>query len=398
MRSLPLSRTGTALLAFVLSAVSAEAVGQTETILYSLGRKSGDHPYSPLLLDNNHAGLLYGTARQGGPKRGGTVFELRKQGNSWREQTLHDFGHGDGAQPETAVVQDATGALYGTTAFGGIHNRGIAFELTQSGGVWNETILHEFRGRSDGKLPLTNLALDPTTGTLYGTTAVGGGASFCGTVFALTNKGWTWQNKTLYDFGGGNDACEPSGVLVFDGKGHLFGTSANGPYDHGTVFELSDTGGNWTETVLYSFAGDDAGTMPTDLALDPATGNLYGVVSGVDADAVFLLSNKNGWSEETLHTFSGSDGQEPYGVTWDARAHTLYGTTAMGGANDQGTAFELVKHGGLWSFSKLHDFGSGGDGGYPFAPVIEDPATGDLYGTTEVGGADQSGTVFQLEP
>ena len=146
-----------------------------ETLLHTFsGGQDGGVPTGGLIRDAN--GNLYGTAAEGGQFSQGTVFEITSSGLT----TLHSFNGTDGAEPESLLIFDAQGNLYGTTFFGGAFNQGTVFELTPSG---QETVLYNFTGGTDGAHPQAALLFD-AQGNLYGTTAAGG-ASGQGTVFKL---------------------------------------------------------------------------------------------------------------------------------------------------------------------------------------------------------------------
>ena len=331
----------------------------------------------------------------------------------WREQVLHNFGNGeDGVLPSYgSLIADSAGNLYGTTLYGGSHFCGAVFELSPAqGGGWTETVLHSFIANGvDGWYPETGLIFD-TAGNLYGTTVYGPGY---GTVFELSpSAGGGWTEQILYTFTGPNDGRYPRG-LTFDSAGNLFGITSNGgiycsPFQGcGTVFELSPAqGGGWTETVLHSFGdGTDGDTPVAPLILDSA-GNFYGTTNaggvGVAYGTVFELSPAlgGGWNLTTLYSFGAlPDGQNPWAgpLAFDP-AGNLYGTTGFGGTNRNGTVFELSPNGsGGWTETVLHSFGSGFDGVLPFGSVIVD-ADGNLYGTTTQGGGDGGGIVFELSP
>ena len=198
-------------------------------------------------------------------------------------------------------------------------------------------------------------------------------------------------------------ACPMSG-LVFDQKGNLYGTTSLGhghglfPYGSGTVFKLAHTGTGWKETVLYTFTGKDGAVPAASLVFDQQ-GNLYGTTSrgGTnDAGVVFkVFHNTTGWHERVLYSFTGlTDGGSPFaGVIRDA-AGNLYGTTELGGAYGKGTVFQLTHGPAGWTEKVLHSFGAAK---FPFGGLVFD-AAGNLYGTTKAGGTARSGTVFQLSP
>jgi uncharacterized repeat protein (TIGR03803 family) len=162
----------------------------TETILHVFsGGSDGGLPQGSLVMDA--AGNLYGTTLWGGKYCSvcGTAFELSPSaGGAWTETVLHSFGAFpvDGLNPASSLVLDSTGNLYGTAVGGGLYGRGMAFELTpKAGGGWAEKTLHHFGNGKDGQLPDSNLIFD-SSGNLYGTT-VNGGTYGYGTVFELTS-------------------------------------------------------------------------------------------------------------------------------------------------------------------------------------------------------------------
>jgi uncharacterized repeat protein (TIGR03803 family) len=224
----------------------------------------------------------------------------------------------------------------------------------------------------------------------------------------------TWaaaQEKVLHNFNSnGSAAFFPYAGLVSDAAGNLYGTTFyGGPDNYGTVFELMPTtGGGWTEKTLHSFTGTDGFFPEANLIVDTA-GNLYGTISAGSArggGTAFELTPKTGggWTEEILHNFgNGKDGSSPgAGLIMDTSGN-LYGTTRLGGGHSVGTVFELTPRvGGGWVEKTLHSFNNNGTDGYtPLAGLIMD-ASGNLYGTTYLGGiygsSNAGGTVFELTP
>jgi uncharacterized repeat protein (TIGR03803 family) len=391
---------------------STRAAAQTETVLHNFndGGKDGNDPCAGLIFDGS--GNLYGTTVYGGVYHEGTVFKLTPNaGGGWTEEGVHSFGNGkDGAFPNGSLIFDAVGNLYGTTYYGGASGGyGIVFELKpQTDGSWTEEVLHNFDGNAkDGYGPYSSLIFD-AAGNLYGTTEQGGEYGR-GTAFELKPKsGGGWTEKGLHSFGGvDTDGVNPYSNLIFDASGNLYGTTEQGgeTYD-GVVFELSPGGGGeWSETILYSFTdSSNGGLLPYSGVVFDGAGNLYGTTLGGGANSagtVFELSPGAGgvWTQTVLYSFNdnGQDGYTPYGgVIFDGSGN-LYGTTSDGGPENAGVVFKLrPTAGGSWTETLLLPF-NGLDGRGPCAGLIFD-GSGNLYGTTSAGGVRESGVVFEITP
>jgi uncharacterized repeat protein (TIGR03803 family) len=309
---------------------------------------------------------------------------------------LHAFKGGtDGEGPNGGVVRDPAGNLYGTTSYGGSFNFGTVFKLDTTG---HETVLYSFTGGADGAIPLAGVILD-SAGNLYGTTEHGGdltcnSGAGCGTVFKVDRAG---EETVLYSFTTAADgAGTPFAGVIRDAAGNLYGTTADGgPFYSGTVFKLDTTG---KETVLYTFTGGRGGTdgyLPSGALIRDAAGNLYGDTQlGGNYSFGTLFKVDSTGKETVLYRFrGGSSGDEPVGSLIMDKAGDLYGTTQGGGTFYDGTVFKLNPVGNK---TVLYNFGSGSDGSLPVAGVIADTA-GNLYGTTAYGGTSNVGTVFKLD-
>jgi len=260
------------------------------------------------------------------------------------------------------------------------------------------TTLHSFDG-TDGGSPVGAL-VQGTDGNLYGTTEIGGAnpcyrGSVCGTVFKITPSGTL---TTLYNFcsqSGCADGGSPFGRLVQATNGNLYGTTERGgSTKSGTVFEITPSG---TLTTLHSFAGTD-GYEPTSGLAQATDGNFYGTTNSGGADnhgTVFKITPSG--TLTTLYNFcahSGCrDGNNPFAALVQATNGNLYGTTEYGGANGYGTVFTITPSGTL---RILHAFDYT-DGAYPLAALVQ-ATDGSLYGTTLYGGANDWGTVFKMTP
>jgi uncharacterized repeat protein (TIGR03803 family) len=273
-----------------------------------------------------------------------------------------------------------------------------------------EKVLYSFKDNgTDGYAPYAGLMFD-AAGNLYGTTYYGG-VHGDGTVFRLSPGAGGWAETVLYNFcsvDGCADGTWPNAGLTLDAAGNLYGTTWNGggASSYGTVFQLAPGAGNtWTETVLHGFGENGDGHYPYAVGLIfDAAGNLYGTTlrgSEHDGGTVFKLMPGGGgtWTETVLNRFGdlprrGSHSQA--GLIFDT-AGNLYGTTEAGGAYRCGTVFKLTPNtDGRWTETVLHSF-KGSDGRSPYASLIFDTA-GNLYGTTYKGGAHGLGTVFKITP
>lgn len=207
------------------------------------------------------------------------------------------------------------------------------------------------------------------------------------------------KTTILYSFSGGATGSTPLAGLVIDGSGNLYGTTQQGgAHDHGTVFKLSSSG---TETVLHSFGSprNDGQDPQAPLVIDSA-GNLYGTTfhGGANGEgAIFKVATDH--TETVLYSFgdTGSDGQYPAGGLVRDSAGNLYGTTEIGGAYASGTVFELSASGAETILHSFLALGMGVDGQFPQRTLLMDSA-GNLFGTTPDGGTDTAGTVFKLSP
>jgi uncharacterized repeat protein (TIGR03803 family) len=256
------------------------------TVLYRF-KGTPDGYFPGALLVKDPAGNLYGTTSMGGVYGLGTVFKL---GTNDKETVLHSFsgppdGGGDGAFSDDGVIRDELGNLYGVTFEGGAYGAGVVYKIDSTG---KETLLYSFAGGSGGANPDSVLLFD-SKGNLYGTTENGGnsecGGTGCGVVFQLSPQSdGSWAETALYAFcslSGCADGEGPIGPLVRDSSGNLYGeTFLGGTYRNcngdacGVVFKLDTTG---KETVLHSFTGGADGAFPSGGLIIDTSGNLYGV-------------------------------------------------------------------------------------------------------------------------
>jgi uncharacterized repeat protein (TIGR03803 family) len=335
-----------------------------ESIIWSFG--SSTDGWSPqfgnLIIDAG--GNLYGTTNRGGSYDSGTVFEVSPNSSGgWNEAVLWSFGGpGDGAKPFARLAQDGPGNLYGATTAGGASNLGTVFKLSLGGsGGWSEIILYSFGGTPDGSSP-RGVIVDGS-GNVYGTT-FSGGANNWGTAFELSPppiSGDPWTEKVLWNFGAGLDGKMPLGSPIMDGSGTLYGTTlVGGAYMAvgtqgccGTAYKLApQSGGTWGETILWSFGNPKSkgdGQEPQAGLLLDTGGNLYGTCytggssgSGTAFKLVKPLSG-SAWAESILWNFAnGADGAGPSSDLVLDSSGKLWGTTYSGGVSAKGTVFKIA--------------------------------------------------------
>lgn len=304
---------------------------------------NGFFPYYVSLVQGLN-GNLYGTTALGGPENAGTIFEVTPDGTLI---TVHSFCDTPPCiyQPSAGLVLASNGNFYGTTTYGGDHGDGSVFEVSPDGVV---TTIHSF-DLEDGANPSSPL-IEASDGDLYGTTVSGGsgpecGTSRCGTIFRITPEG---KLTTLYNFHL-NDGAFPHAGLVQATDGSLYGTTTGGggfPSD-GSVFRITLGG---ALTTLHKFCGTNCG-----------------------------------------------DGALPYAGLTQAPTGLLYGTTASGGAQDDGTIFSIAP---TSSFTTLYSFCSQEDcldGEGPIAGLALG-SDGNFYGATDGLGNTVLATLFNITP
>jgi len=370
-------------------------------------------------IDN--AGNLYGATYNGGNNGAGFVYKLANFG-SWVLDPLFSFLGGDTGSLPPGVIVGPNGSLYGG-AQGGIQNCGtdgsqycgLIYNLTPKPNIcgtalcgWDENVLYRFSSESDGGQFVNVTAFDQA-GNLYGTTYYGGTHDE-GTVFELTpSGGGNWTKTVLYNFVGGFGGSLPTQVLLGN-DGNLYGVGDGRSFENdGVVFQLTPSGGHWTESVLHGFHIYHDGWLPSHLSQDSA-GNLYGMtatqnIDEVPAGVMFTLQKQTlGWtySEDFIqHSCApGEATQDNFNnLTVDA-AGNVYGT---------GVGSLFMGQGGQCAYSYIFKARYGSNGWHyedsyfryvyfdSFGSLALDPS-GNLYGTTSDCGTNGYGTVWQLSP
>jgi uncharacterized repeat protein (TIGR03803 family) len=293
-------------------------------------------------------GTIYGTTFRGGNcLECGVIYEVGQSGRGFN--VLHYFAGTptDGANPQADLLRDAQGNFFGTTLNGGAYGQGAVFELDTSN---HETLLYSFQGGSDGANPQSALVEDGN-GNFYGSTA-SGGASNCGTLYELSPKGGTWQETVLYAFTCKTDGGGPLGNMVLHNRGlytELYGatqSSGDPTCNCGTVFVYTPDVARFR--TLYAFKGGNDGAAPGSGVILSSTLKLYGTTlyggstTGLTYGTVYQDTLQG--TETVLYRFTGgADGGTPVGgVVRDHSSGKLYGTTYLGGANNLGVVFEVA--------------------------------------------------------
>jgi uncharacterized repeat protein (TIGR03803 family) len=342
---------------------------------------------------------LYGCSNGWGMTGCGAVFELARSGSGWLLRPLYDFqGGADNGNPYFGVVFGPGGALYGLTSGSG---GGGVFRLTPPPTFcagftcnWQETLLHQFTGQPDGSGPNSRVLFDPA-GNMYGVTFEGG-AYNAGAVYELSPGGGGWTESVIYSFNQnlGVGTSLPNGPLVLDRSGDLYGTAYCNEIGgcFGAVWQLQQSQSGWGLNNIFTFNGFNG--FELDGVISDASGNLYGFSDG-DQDngsenAYKLSPSSEGWTY-TLVNDLGSEGNLS-GPAMDA-AGNLYGSDITSG---YGTLFKLTRSGDTWTYSVLHTF-SGPDGEFPVGTIVVD-SSGNLYGTTVKGGSYGYGVIWEITP
>jgi len=314
-------------------------------------------------------------------------------------QTLVAFDWKNGSTPYlTSLIQGIDGNFYGTTYTGGMDDYGTVFKISRDGSF---TTLHSFH-LDDGAGPAAPLAVSDD-GSLYGTTSFGGELSCdgggCGTIFRIKPNG----HFTTIHFFHQLEGAHPEGGLVQASNGNFYGTTVGGGFLYacdqrscGTVFKITPAG---VLTTLHSFDGFDGGS-PVGNLVQGADGNFYGVTSkgGNTCNCGTIYRIRDNKVFNTLHVFSFTDGATPVAGMTLAADGNFYGTTWLGGANNSGTIFKITPTG---TFTGVYNFCSRvkcRDGAVPYAALAQ-ASDGNLYGTTSEGGIRAGfGTIFRLTP
>ncbi|MGA8762265.1 MAG: choice-of-anchor tandem repeat GloVer-containing protein [Candidatus Sulfotelmatobacter sp.] len=310
--------------------------------------------------------------------------------------TLHSFDGTDGNKSFAGLVQATNGNLYGTTYYGGTNDSGEVFEITPGGTLTTVYSLCSKSGCKDGEYTYAT-PVQGADGNFYGTTYLGG-SNDSGTVFKVTPSGTL---TTLHTFAG-TDGSQPLAGLMQGTDGNFYGTTYyGGSKGDGEIFKITASG---TLTTLHSFCSSQSackdGRNPFAGLVQAVDGNLYGTTYTGGAHGygtVFKITQ--GGKLTTLHSFCSQsgcpDGEFPQTGLVQATNGNLYGTTIVGGAYGSGTIFEITPSGKLTTLYNVCSQNGCPDGNYLYAGLIQ-ATDGNLYGVMEIGGANNGGTIFSM--
>ena len=392
MKTIRLSKVSRFLTLACASLATFACFAQDYRVLHHFagGTDDGANSYGSLLLSGS---TLYGMTYEGGTNNLGTIFRMNTDGTGF--QLLHSFVSGatDGQWPAGPLILSGS-TLYGMTTSDGSSYGGTVFQVQTNGSGFN--VLHQFSG-SEGKWPYG--ALLRSGDLLYGLNAYSGyntnsGWVGYGTVFRMDTNGTNFQLLHTFTDGPG-DGSYPHGSLVGSDSTFYSMTSAGGTNGNGTIFKINADGSNYQ--LLHSFGGGtNNGAWPGLATLTPSGSTLYGTTSagGTSGKGTLFKIDTNGTGFTLLHNFIGgsADGSGPASGATVQAGTMLYGTTEGGGSNSKGAIYEIKTDG--TGFQLLHSFG-GSDGNRPVGSLLMSGST--LYGITYSGGSNNLGIIYAVD-
>jgi len=348
---------------------------------------TGRRPDGSLIEAGN--GKLYGMTTFGGVNNDGVLFEYNPVTDTYTKKFDFD-GSATGARPYGSLLEAGNGKLYGMTAGGGANNDGVLFEYDPIADIYTKKL--DFDGTDKGKNP-TGFLIEVNNDKLYGLTRNGGSLDK-GVLFEYDFTNDTFDKKL--DFGGSVQGYRPYGSLLLYSNGKLYGmTSMGGIYNKGVLFECNPITGEYSKKL--DFDGIAMGSMPTGSLIQTSSSSLYGVTGGGGVNGYGVIFEYN--PATNVYTkkfdFDGTvNGSYPVFSLMEASNDKLYGVTSGGGSNDDGVLFEYDP--ATNTYTKKFDFDGVVNGRDSSGSLVE-VGNGKLYGTTEYGGVNDDGVLFEYD-
>jgi uncharacterized repeat protein (TIGR03803 family) len=364
----------------VLTATAPPASALFIQTLGNFSETTGINPIAEPTLSADGT-TLYGTTQLG---NGGhpSVWSEPVTGGTPHVLGTFDSSTGQFVNGPVTIIGNT---LYGTAASGGANNSGTVYSMPIAGGT--PTVLGSFNGAGNGTGPFARLVI--VASTIYGVASTQGAAG-SGTLFSLPITGGTPTPLVAFDNTSGRG---PGGSPTLVGTTFYGETASGGVNNCGTVYSVPITGG--TPTVLASFDGTNGHQGNSNVLVIGST--IYGstVTGGLFGDGDIYSLPITGGTPTILASFNGADGNNPEGIlTLSADGTTIYGTTVRGGPSDAGVVYSLPLTGGtpnvLASFNVSN-------GKFPEQGLALGN-DGTLYGTTALGGDNSDGTVYAVVP
>ncbi|MEI7596957.1 MAG: choice-of-anchor tandem repeat GloVer-containing protein, partial [Bacteroidota bacterium] len=356
------------------------------SVKFNFSYSSGYYPYGSLVQASN--GNLFGMTNQGGTSNLGVLFEFNFTNNTYYRRI--NFNATNGRQPNAnSLILASNNNLYGLTTLGGDYNYGVLFEYNTTTATYIKK--YDFDG-SNGSEPNASL-LEVSNGIFYGLTSKGGANDF-GVVFEYDLSTLTYTKKI--DFDGNNNGKTPRGTLIKASNGKLYGmTYAGGSAERGVLFSYNTT--NSTINKILDFSYSPNGCRPQGSLLLANNNKFYGMTSEGGASNLGVLFEYNPINDSLTKKadFSITNGSYPNSTLIQASNNKIYGTTNSGGANDMGVLFEFDPVTNTYSIKA--EFDGSNNGSYPSGDLVQ-ISNGKLYGTAEQGGASNNGVIFEFDP
>lgn len=362
-----------------------DATTNTVTTKVSFTGANGSNPYSVLLLAAN--GKLYGTTEMGGANDLGVLFEYDPGTNIFVKKI--DFNDTDGASPRGELISMTLDKLAGTTYMGGTDGMGTVFEYTISTNTLVKKL--DFNG-TNGSYPIGGLLL--ANNSLYGNTLTGG-VSEEGVLFKLSTT--TFAFTKIIDFSAGTSGSYPHASIAKAANGLLYGTATEGGTNSaGTLFQIDPQTDIFTK--LWDFSTVSTGRLPYGTLMQASNGKLYGTTNqggSIDRGTIFEFDIATQTVTKRCEFENGIEGEAPEGNLMLASNEKIYGGTTLGGAYNFGVLFECDPAVAGGAYKKKIDFDGAGIGNRPVHAPVE--VNGKLYGTTEMGGANDKGVLYAYD-